>query len=65
MVAMSKTCIVARAKAFSTESARKYKFCVDDSGYVTVYDDIAGHYTVVHSMSAKTKRRIRKLARGR
>lgn len=62
---MSKSCIIARAKAFSSESARKYKFCVDTDGTVRVYDSVAGHFTLVHGMSVDAKRRIRKLALGR
>lgn len=49
-----------RCKAFGgrleTHSVR-----VDDSGDVTVYDPVAGHYTLCHELSERTMARIRKL----
>ena len=54
--------ITARAKAFSRESIREYKFAVDADGTVRVWDSVAGHYTTCHSLSASAIRRIVKLA---
>jgi len=55
--------ITARAKAFSTESMSEYRFLVDNDGTVRVYDDIAGHFTRCHALSARQQQRIRKLAK--
>lgn len=45
--------IEAKVKAFSCESsARNHKLSVSPDGTVRVWDDIAGHYTTVHAMSA-------------
>jgi hypothetical protein len=54
--------IEARAKAFSSEGVGAYRFRVDADGTVRVFDSIAGHYTLCHSLSESAKRRIRKLA---
>lgn len=35
---------------------------VSPDGTVSVYDDIAGHYTLCHAMTEAQQRRIRKLA---
>jgi hypothetical protein len=35
---------------------------VSEHGDVTVWDDVAGHYTRLHSLSARTCARIRRLA---
>jgi len=37
------TTVTARAKAFSSESLRSYKFAVDADGTVRVWDSVAGH----------------------
>lgn len=59
-----KKIIVARAKVFSNEGVRRYRFAIDmDRGEVRPYDSIAGHYTTCHSMSQDTANRILKLAR--
>lgn len=55
--------IEAKVKAFSCESsARNHKLSVSPDGTVRVWDDVAGHYTTVHAMSAATQSRIRNLA---
>ena len=54
--------IEARAKAFSREPVRKYRFWVDDTGTVRVWDSLAGHYTTLHRLSPRAEARIRKLA---
>lgn len=51
----------ARCKAFSTEPMQTYFVQVDDDGVVTVYDDVAKHYTVCHILSRRTQARLRKL----
>ena len=55
--------ITARAKAFSTEAMQEYRFSVESDGTVRVYDDVAGHFTLCHSLSAGQQQRIRKLAK--
>ena len=54
--------IGARAKAFSHEGVKTHRFAVDADGTVRVWDDIAGHFTLCHSLSQSAERRIRKLA---
>jgi len=54
--------ITARAKAFSSEGVREYKFMVEQDGTVRVWDSVAGHYTLVHALSDSAARRIRRLA---
>ncbi len=54
--------VTTKAEAFSTESAREYRFAVEADGTVRVWDSVAGHYTTCHSLSASAVRRIRKLA---
>jgi hypothetical protein len=39
-----------------------YRFTVDPSGTVRVYDDVAGHYTTLHGMTKKEESRVRNLA---
>ena len=61
---MSKTkTITARAKAFSGYPMQTYRFRVDlGDGSVSVYDSVAGHYTVAHSLTKSAIKRIRELA---
>lgn len=54
--------ITAKAKAFSTESARQYRFMVDADGTVRVWDDVAGYYTTCHIISERVRRRLVRLA---
>ena len=56
------TVIEARAKAFRGHGVGVYRFEVDGEE-VRVWDSIAGHYTLCHSLSESAKRRILKLAR--
>ncbi len=49
---------VARAKAFSGEGVREHKIKVDGDGTVRVWDSVAGHYTVCHSLSDGAQRRL-------
>lgn len=53
--------LTVKAKAFSGEGARTHRVLVNDKT-VRVYDPVAGHYTVCHSLSASAQRRIIKLA---
>jgi len=55
------TIITARAKAFSTESARVYRFRVQD-GVVMPWDSVAGYFTNCHSLTPSQMARIRKIA---
>jgi len=50
--------ITARAKAFTSEPVRQYKFRVELDGSVLVWDSVAGHYTQCHSLSESAKKRI-------
>ena len=46
-----------RAKAFTGEGVREHRCMVDDV-HVRVYDSCAGHFTLRHSLSPRTVRRI-------
>lgn len=52
----------ARARAFSSQGVQEHKFGVYADGTVRVWDDVAGHYTVCHSLGESAIRRLRKLA---
>ena len=59
---MSKT-ISIKVRAFNSErGAREHQVMVDESGTVRVYDDIAGHFTLCHSLTARQLDRCRKAA---
>lgn len=53
---------VASGRAFSGSSQWGYRAKVDADGTVRVYDDVAGHYTTVHSLTPRQIARVRKLA---
>lgn len=53
--------ITIRAKAFSTEPMGQYRCRVYDDGKVLVWDTVAGYYTSLHAMSARTMRRLYRL----
>jgi hypothetical protein len=55
--------IEARARAFCGEGVRTHKFEVEPDGTVLVWDSVAGHYTLCHSLSDSAQARIRRLAR--
>lgn len=52
-----------RAKAFTGEGERTHRVWVDADSTVRVWDSVAGHYTVCHSLSARDEARARRLAR--
>jgi hypothetical protein len=52
----------ARAKFFGGEGVTTKKVKVDADGAVRVWDSVAGHYTLCHSLSAAAAKRIAKLA---
>ena len=56
------TYVTIRAKAFSGEGVRTHRCRVEQDGTVRVWDSIAGHYTVCHSLSASAMRRARQAA---
>ena len=58
---MTTNIITARAKAFSNEGIRKYKFQIDGKT-VRVWDSVAGYFTTCHSLSKSAIIRIRRLA---
>lgn len=43
------------AKAFSGEEAREYQMRVEETGCVEVWDEVAGNYTLCHSLSANDR----------
>lgn len=53
--------ITARAKAFDGYPIGAHRFEIDGDE-IRVWDSVAGHYTLCHSLSPSAQRRIRKLA---
>jgi hypothetical protein len=53
---------IASGRAFSGSSQWGYRAQVDAEGYVTVWDDIAGHYTPCHSLTARQIAYVRRTA---
>ncbi len=49
-----------RCKAFSGGRVQIHKINVDDDGTVRVWDSVAGHFTTVHSLTARTHGKIQK-----
>ena len=64
MTNVAEKTITVRAKAFSGEGVREHRVRVDADGTVRVWDSVAGHYTMCHSLSKGAERRIVKLAQG-
>lgn len=57
------TPIKMNCKAFSSDrKPALHSLMVWSDGTVAVFDDVAGHYTICHSMSVRTLNRARKLA---
>jgi hypothetical protein len=54
--------ITLRVKAFSNEGPKLNRIHIDDDGTIRVYDSVAGHYTIHHSLSRSAIQKIRKLA---
>lgn len=50
---------LARCKAFSGTGVREHGIWIDAAGAVRVYDDVAKHYTLVHSLSPRAIARLR------
>ena len=59
---MTTTNITMRAKAFSGEGVREHRLAVDGDGTVRVWDSVAGHYTLCHSLSGAAIARAREIA---
>jgi hypothetical protein len=49
-------------KAFDSEGVKLHRISVSISGCVRVWDDVAGHYTIRHSVGKQTQQKIRKIA---
>jgi len=49
-----------RCKAFSGEGVRMNLLMLTDDGTVRVWDNVAGHYTTCHILSAAAQRRAKK-----
>ena len=55
------TTMTVRAKAFAGRGVETVRVMVDGDT-VYVWDSVAAHYTLCHSLSESAKRRIRRLA---
>lgn len=51
-----------RCKAFTGEGVRKNLVLVDEDGSVLVWDEVGGHHTRCHALSARQQARLRRLA---
>lgn len=54
---------VSSGRAFTDSSQWGYRACVESDGTVSVYDDVAGHYTTCHALTPRQIARIRREAR--
>ena len=62
---MSSIVTVRSGSAFSTDSASAgYRAKVDADGTVRVWDSVARHYTLCHSLTERQMARVRRLAAG-
>jgi len=52
-----------RGKVFSGQGVQIADVRVDEDGTVRVWDDVAGHWTTCHSISARNLRAIRRAAK--
>jgi hypothetical protein len=50
---MSARIVKVYAQAFTGERARVHGMLVDEGGQLRVWDEIAGHFTVCHSLHVK------------
>jgi hypothetical protein len=55
--------ITARARYFSGQGIETLPVLVESDGTIRVWDAVAGHYTVCHSLAPSAERRIRRLAK--
>jgi len=54
--------ITMMTKAFSAEARSTYRIAVDEDGTVRVWDSVAGHYTRLHGMTARSMAAARRKA---
>ncbi len=62
IVSPSDTIVTLRTRAFSHEGLRTNRLRVELDGTVTVWDEVAGYYTICNSLTPSAIRRARKLA---
>lgn len=63
MIATKSKIVTVRCRPWSGDRRLAAHRCmVSPDGTVRVYDDVAGHYTVVHSLTARDEARIRTAA---
>ena len=55
--------VIARARFFTGSGIERRRCKLDEDGTVRVWDKVAGHYTLVHSLSPSARRRISRLVR--
>lgn len=53
----------AKCRAFSCEGIKTNTLALDADGKINVWDFFAGHYTRCHILTARTQRRLARLAR--
>jgi hypothetical protein len=56
------TKLTVRARFFSRLPIETRDVLVDEDGTIRVWDDVAGHYTVCHSLTRSAARRVRRMA---
>ena len=61
----SRSITVASGRAFRASSQWGYTAQIDQDGYVTIYDDVAGHYTTCHALTARQIAYIRRVVAAR
>lgn len=55
--------ITIRARAFAGQGVRTHQATIDTDGTIRVWDAIAGHYTLCHSLSLRTQANIHRSGR--
>ncbi len=65
MAATAPKTLTVRCRPFTGTRVAAHKVRVETDGSVTVWDEVAGHYTRCHVLSEPTCRRIRRLAAAR
>lgn len=55
--------VTIRAKAFHGRGVETVRVQVEKDGTVRVWDSVAGHYTLCHSLSKSAHARVKKMAK--
>lgn len=54
--------VIVKGKPFANSTRQNVRCLVDEDGFVSVWDHVAGHFTAMHSLGETAKRNARKAA---